>query len=599
MKLINNTPHKKSSSKQVNRDSSTTPLSPNDIAQSSEYQSLLDEFQKGHWENCRQLIAILNEKYPNNAKIDEFKHDFELKNAAIQNLQLLAKDEKRHKFRQFIILLSLTIGFLCIAFASIWFGVKQSQRNSQLMKLRDTQNQISTLSNQVEALLISGQTDKASELIQKMKEIDAANPIVVKLSQKTDATIKLNLLYQDAQAKLKNGLNSEALTVLTEIQKEDVDFKDVPRLIDGANKEIAKTQALSNGTKAYKQGLWQEAINNFEQAFTLDSSISDPSIKEMLVNGYLQWITGLLESDNIAPEKIDQAQIYYRRAIALIPQSQNYVSEREKFQELSTSLIGLKYTQIARSTIIDPAQTPGSVSRAVAYLKAAVNLNPASTTLQADLNKIMLYQFGFQAYSGLKWPTAIEKLSALTAIDEGYANGFARQLLFEAYINQGIKYESSGFYPDARDEFEAAESLIWNDGNLTNLYLAEVDLGRTLGEMKDYKDAASYFKFAVEKIDYAKRASASPEFVNDLLSAITLFSQGKYEDSYNLFMKTLPGDCAMFYTENKVNVPEGEYLAIIAVQNQSSVQAILGRNNLPGQTITAPDQTLYIPSISQ
>jgi hypothetical protein len=117
--------------------------------------------------------------------------------------------------------------------------------------------------------------------------------------------------------------------------------------------------------------------------------------------------------------------------------------------------------------------------------------------------------------------------------------------------------------------------------------------------MKDYKDAASYFKFAVEKIDYAKRASASLEFVNGLVSAINLFSQSKYEDSYNLFMKTLPGDYAMFYTENKIDVPVGGYLAIIAVQNQSSVQAILERNNYPGQTIIAPDQTLYIPSISQ
>jgi hypothetical protein len=44
----------------------------------------------------------------------------------------------------------------------------------------------------------------------------------------------------------------------------------------------------------------------------------------------------------------------------------------------------------------------------------------------------MLYQSGFQAYSELKWQTAIEKLSALTAIDEGYANGFAKQLFYEA-----------------------------------------------------------------------------------------------------------------------------------------------------------------------
>jgi tetratricopeptide (TPR) repeat protein len=598
MKSNDNKPYKESLSKQVTGDTSTTPLSAPDIVQSSEYKSLLDELQKGHWEKCRHLIDSLDEKYPNNSKIDELRRYFEIKITTVHNQDFSVANEKKHNFRQLIIIITIIVGFLGFAVVGIWFGVKQSASNSEQLKLRQNQNQISSMSNQVEALLISGQTDKASEIIQKMKAIDAANPKVIELSQKTDEAIKLNLLYQDALAKLKNGLNSEALTVLAEIQKEDADYKNVPQLIEDTNNKIAEAQALDKGTKAYKQGLWQDAINNFEQVLTLDSSTTDLSFTDMLVNSYLQWITEMLESDNTTSSMIDQAQIYYRRAIVLIPQSQNYTSEREKFQQISTSLIGLNYTQIARTAILDPAQTPGSVSLAMVNLNKAVNLDPANTTLQAELNKTMLYQSGFQAYSEMQWPTAIKQLTTLIAIDEGFANGFAKQLLYESHINQGIQYESSGSFPEARSEFEAAESLFWNDQNLTNLYLSEVDLGRTLAEMKDYKDAASYFKFAVEKIDYTKRASASPAFVNDLLNAITLYTKGQYEDSTNLFVKTLSGDHSFLYVENEINVPVGEYLAIIAVQNQSSVQAILDRNSLLSQTLTSPGKTIYIQSLS-
>jgi tetratricopeptide (TPR) repeat protein len=236
------------------------------------------------------------------------------------------------------------------------------------------------------------------------------------------------------------------------------------------------------------------------------------------------------------------------------------------------------------------------VNQAVIYLKKAANLDPSNPTIQAELSKITLYQAGFQYYLGMNWPSAIEQLSSLNKLDSIYANGFARQLLYESYVQRGKEYASVGFPADARKQFESAESLSWDKSNMMDLFMVEIDLAQTLGTLEQYKDAASYYKYAVESVNYLELAASSPTFVDDLTSAAALYTAGNFEDSYKLFNRTL-SDKNLLFTENEVKVRQGNCLAMIAAMNQSSVEAIIAINNLPAQTIMSADQTLTIPSI--
>ena len=126
--------------------------------------------------------------------------------------------------------------------------------------------------------------------------------------------------------------------------------------------------------------------------------------------------------------------------------------------------------------------------------------------------------------------------------------------------------------------------------------MVELDLARTIGQIGDFKNAASYYKYAVESINYATRAVQSPSFVTDLTSAITMYNDGQYEDSYNLFTTILEQKKALF-TESQVQVKKGMNVGIIAAVNNSSIQAITERNDLAQQTTITEDQTLIIPSM--
>jgi hypothetical protein len=127
-----------------------------------------------------------------------------------------------------------------------------------------------------------------------------------------------------------------------------------------------------------------------------------------------------------------------------------------------------------------------------------------------------------------------------------------------------------------------------------DLFTVEIDLAETLGKLQSFKDAASYYKYAVEAVDYSNRAVANPSFVSNLISAVQLYADGSYQDSFNLFQSTLK-DKSFLFTEKEVNLRDGVCLAFVAKQYQSSVQAILERNGLTSQTIATSDESFFIP----
>jgi tetratricopeptide (TPR) repeat protein len=281
----------------------------------------------------------------------------------------------------------------------------------------------------------------------------------------------------------------------------------------------------------------------------------------------------------------------------MIPQNQTYLTERENLQKISSDLLIMKYTQTALIIVNDPNQNVGLLTQALNYEKKAANLDSNNPSIQSELKKLTYYQAGFSYFAGMNWASAIEQLSSLTKIDPNYANGFAMQLLYEAYIARGNAYYDSGFYLDARNQFEAAESLSWDLQDKMNLFMVELDLAKTLGKLESYKDAASYYKYAVEAVDYFNRGTSSPSFVNNLVSAITMYSDGQFEASYRLFETTLK-EKQFLFTENEFSAKKGMNIAIIAAENNSSVEAITERNGLAQQTTITEDQTLFIPTLN-
>lgn len=598
MKNISDSSHAEGENKDpssIDRNNSTKKV--RDLLNDPDYLLMLQEYQHANWDNSEHLLSGLLEKYPNDPRLDEFKQDFNFQFSIHKNAKKNAIKKTQSTFwkisKNTLIIIFITIFVVALG----WVGFSLLQKYAVQNALQYKSNQVTLLSSQIEALILSDQPGMAADLLEKMKQIDPQNPKVAEYAKKVEKLASLETLYSDAISKMNSGSDADALSILQTIQNEYPGYRDVTQLISTTQTKIEIAQTLTDATTAYKESRWTDAINGFERIQELNPDAIDSNIKEMLLNSYLRQIIQMLESDNTSINDINQAEIYYRRAIAMIPQSRIYQSERENLQKISSSLLELKYTQTAYALIEDPNQTQFTVNQAVNYLKKSTNLNPSSSLLQSQLDKIELYQVGFQDYIEMNWSAAIDNLEKLVSSEENYANGFAKQLLYESHMGRGSSYFSVGLYLDARKEYEAAENLVWDQNNKMTLFMTEVQLGKTLGRLKDYQNAASYFKYTFEAVDYATRGSAYPSFVGSVTNAIQDYVAGNYQASYEAFLSILP-EMGDLFTDVEFNAQSGTCLALVASQNHSSVQAILDKNDLARQTLITVDQQLIIPTMS-
>lgn len=591
----NKTTHNPSKTPNIPDGRPSTATGEDPILRDAEYQQLLIEYQNARWEECSKLLENLLKKYPDHPRLNEFKRDFEFQYSFHQNAETSVKKTRKDQAQSGTRKGIFIGGVILAVVLFIWGGYTILHNLTVTRQQNYAQAQIAMLSGQVESLLSSGQPEKALELVQQMKALDPENEEVSALSERTNELLAMNLLYEEAQAKIENGSNAEALALLKQIDAEVPGYRDVNQLITQTQNRIEITRVTEEATLAYKESRWEDAITGFERVSVLDPTSKDANMKEQLLNSYLHRIIQMLESDESTIEDIEKAETYYRRAIAMIPQSRVYATERENLQKISSSLLEMKYTQTASALINDPNQTLNSVNRAVNYLSKASNLNPTNAQLKTEVEKITLYQVGMQDYVEMNWAPAIEQLSRLLALDQNFADGLAAQMLYEAHMGRGNQYFAVGLYLDARKEYEAAETLAWDEGgNAMKLFLVEIDLGYTLGRLKDYQNAASYFKYAVESINYAYRAPGDPGLILDLANAVQNYNDGSFQASYEGFVNALEQKSALF-TEKEINAQVGTLLAFVAGENQSTVAAVSERNQLTRMTIVTTDQVLVIP----
>jgi tetratricopeptide (TPR) repeat protein len=363
-----------------------------DLSGDPAYQELLINYQNARWQECDVLLAALLERYSENQLLLEFKRDFELQTEFRKNEKKFEKQKSKETIirgsKLAVVVLILGLALVTLIILGFWYGYNMLVQQQE--KYKDSQ--IAIFSTQVSALLQSGQPEKAQEIIDQMQKIEESNPTTIQLATETTELIAINVIYNDAQLRYQNGEYEEALKLFQSIENQFPNYRDVEHMIVQAQNQIEIKAATKDAQTAYDESRWEDAINGFEKIQSLSFGGLDSNLKEKLLNSYLHRIIQMLESNSTTIEDINKAESYYRRAIAMIPQSKIYQSERENLQKISSDLLELKYTQTAEAMISDPNQTLATVNQAVGYLKKASNLNPKNSLLATEVTKISQYQ---------------------------------------------------------------------------------------------------------------------------------------------------------------------------------------------------------------
>ena len=571
---------------------------PIDLSNDPEYIDLIKFYQNGDFPKCREVLNALKERYPEHPTLQKFDDDLQMKLMVRTMEDKNKKNEKRAKVKTSFNLIFLAIIAIGIVVVVFFFSFRYF--NNQIAERQEIQEaaQLELLANQAEQLILVGKPQPAFAIIESIQEIDPNYERLLILTSEVDLLLRMEAKYQEALGLLDAGNSAEALPLLYEIQEESPGLWDVSQQIAAIETENQIAILLADGNMAYQNEDWDTVISSYEGALVLNPQLDDPLITEQLLQGYLKKIISMLQTDNAAIEDIEEAEQYYRKAVALIPQSKQYANERENLQEASGNLLQLKFIQTAKDMLADSNQTLTSVKKAVTYLSKAASIDPKNSVLQRDLNNAEYYQVAFQDFLDEDWAQAITNLTKIMESDPNFAGGHTSTLLFEAYSALGGQYYSAGFFSDALNNYEQAELIAWDDTvNTLKLFQVQVYIGDTYGKLRDYQNAVSYYLYALNSINVPARSDLSA--INSLMAQASYWDAiGDFNSAYTTLHEAFL-EIESVYTTNEIEIGDGVCLALFADDNQSTIDAILEANNLPQSMVINYGRQLIVPSIQK
>ena len=564
-----------------------------------EYLRLIEHYQKAEFSECQKLLGSLELRYPGQPELQTIREDLEMKGSlnnltsSIRKREALAKG----KVTLNLILFSLVviIGIGGVFFASSLLILK----NKPIEITPNVNSQLDSLYIQAEHLLQSGQPSSALEVVLKIRALDPDYEKLPELIERTNKLLEFEAHYRAALDLIAKGKNDEALNALKLLESENPGMWDIPQRIAAMEKEKKISEYLKAGDAAYQKQDWVKVIEAYESALVLDQRLDDTMMKEQLLFAYLNRIIGMLQSDNTSVEDIQLSEQYYRKAVTLIPQNKEFVSQRENLQQISRDLLLKKYTQLAKSKLNDKKQTTATINEAIYYLTKASNLNPDDSGLLADLIIANNYQLAFSSFIDMNWLQAIASAQAVVDAKADFAGGNASALLYEAYYALGKQNYNSGLYLDARENLEKAEIIAWADGdNRLKIFQVQVLLGDSIGKVDDFENAVSYYQYALNAINYGEKVANRSDLLNQYQAAEQLAAAGDYRGAYDAFQSVI-GAIDAIYTISEVEVGSGVCLALFANENLSTLDAILKANDLPTNMVISFGRVLRVPSIQK
>lgn len=564
-----------------------------------EYLKLIEHYQKGKFTECEQLMESLELSYPGQPELQKIREDLEMKGSVNSLTSSIRKNEALAKgkdtLRLILFGLVVIIGIGAVFFASSLILLK----NRPLEPTPNVNSQLDSLYLQAEQLLQTGQPSSALAVVLKIRAFDPDYQYLPDLIERTNKLLEFEARYRTATELIDKGEKDEALRVLKLLESESPGMWDIPQRITTIEKEKKISEYLKAGDSAYQNKEWEKVIEAYEGVLALDEQLNDTMMKEQLLFAYLNRIIIMLQSDNTSFEDIALSEQYYRKAVILIPQNKEFVSQRENLQKISRDLLEKKYTQLAKASLADKNQTTATVNGAVYYLTKALNLNPEDAELQAEFNNANSYRVALDSFIDMDWAQAVTNAETVVSANKDFAGGNASALLYEAYYALGKRNYNSGLYLDAREILEKAEILAWANGdNRLKIFQVQVLLGDSIGKVEDYENAVSYYQYALNAINYQEKIATRSDLLNQYRGAEQLAAAGDYKAAFTTFQDLL-GQIDKIYTISEIEVGSGVCLALFANENLSTLDAVIKANELPANMVISFGRVLSVPSIQK
>ncbi|MBN2228163.1 MAG: hypothetical protein JW779_01145, partial [Candidatus Thorarchaeota archaeon] len=438
-----------------------------------------------------ELANALREKYPDAKDIRQLQEEIEIRLLLEKLFKIKVRNTRIRNVisASIIIFMIILIGYLIYSsFANFRQTLSEQLTNNQQEIQTQQETAIESLVLQAQTLLDSQNLTLARDIIEEIEQLNPEDQSIPSLRATESYISELDELYTEAQAEQTEGNLDQALTLYEQIAGEFPNFRDVNLQITAIEQQLLIQEKLQLAQEAYQNQVWATVILEYEGAIALDNSLLDDNIKSELVNSYIKSIVQLIDKEDTTIDDIELAETYYKRSLALIPQSKAFEDERKTLDTLILNLLVVKYLEYADTLIDQKPFDEASIKVALKYLNSAYRLNPENTSLENEVKKTEYYYTGVQNFYGLDWSQCISTLELLREMDSEFGNQVASYLLYEAYMAYGTQRASYGLYLDAKHNFEEAEFLVWDQiGTPTRIFYTQLEIAYSAGKSHSYE----------------------------------------------------------------------------------------------------------------
>ncbi|MGW8250766.1 MAG: LysM peptidoglycan-binding domain-containing protein [Anaerolineales bacterium] len=564
------------------------------------FQRAMNSLQLGNWQDGLSELDQLVQNYPASRELKSLKEEMRLRARVDDDEREDIAAEKRQRLRKNL----LRLVFLALLFVAILWGVLTYStwiQNQLLAASNRLDSQVRTIEMAAkfrngQNLMVAGRVDEALVLFEEIAAVDKQYPGLEQAMQHVNQQLDLEAKYFQAMQFLDRNDLPAALAVFESITSIDPYYKDVAIRTDEINNQFFLADLYNQADRAYQQKQWEQAASGYETIRAINQQYKQEQIEGRLLDSYLQAADSLLAAQSDSFEALESAEGYYRKALALRPQDEQVLQERERTRAIFREGLSEKYVQAALAALGGETDSIKALEVAEEYFRKAFALTPDNPDVQAQYDLAQRYLQAQDDFNQGNYDAVIESLGVLYQDDPNYASGTARQTLYEAHIARGNYLMASGEYLLALNDFQRASAIAENNPeSLLSIYSAKIKVGEAFGALTNYEDAVFVYEDALELVDLSLITDKEFEPTREKLAEADHLAEIRYyRQAYKLYKDAAPKVLTSFSALTHI-VENEDYLTSLANRYHTTVEAIVKVNNLISPKQIQAGQELIIP----
>jgi tetratricopeptide (TPR) repeat protein len=569
--------------------------------QSPLFREALKLFQTGQWEDGLTRLAEVEKKFPLNLELRTLRQEMQVR-ARVEDYEVEdAKKDTRKRIMFYVSRVGVGVLLIIVMYfaASTYLRWLQDrwQTTLQGFNAQVVEVEAAVKYRNAQNLLQAGY---AGEALTMFEELAATNPELDGLETyigEAKALQGVGERYAQALDMLKTGDQKGALAIFVEIEAEHPLYRDVALQVQTLESQVQLSDVLTQADEAFMTGDWEAAITGYEAIRAVDMEYKVSHVEEQLYQSYLNAADRVLLEPTPTLEALQLAESYFSRALSLQPQDTGTLARRSEVRGSIEERLVNKYLEDAEAALVGQADSLTALRTAQELLVKALELRPDDATVLLKFQAAQNYLAGIDAYNQSAWDQVVTYMEKVVGQDPDFAQGTARQVLYEALISRGDNYNASGEYLLALDDYQRAAIMARQMSDSTiGEFEAQTRIAEAKGLLGDFQNAVFIYQAALASAGLRETILFSDtDLSDDLRNAEAYATSFEYQTSFNLYRKVMLDWVTAVGTET-YSVQAGDYLPMLARRYNTTVSAILAANGLTAQIQLKPDTELTIPT---